>query len=109
MTESKTEAKPTEMARPVSPGAFEEMERWMDEYLPRAWMRRWGWPSWGELMRPLERMAPRVDVVERDEEVIVRGELLGIEKDPLEVSVKEHAGTRSGQIGRSAPRLASSG
>lgn len=61
MAESETESKATEKARPVSPGAFEDMERWTEEYLPRAWMRRWGWPSWGELTRPLERMAPRVD------------------------------------------------
>lgn len=24
---------------------FDEMERWMDEFLPRRWMQRWGWPG----------------------------------------------------------------
>lgn len=53
MTESKAEAKAMENARPVSPDAFEKMEPWMDEYLPRARMRRWGSPSCGELTPPL--------------------------------------------------------
>jgi HSP20 family protein len=74
-------------SRAVSP--LEEMERWLDESFPRAWMHRFGWPSWGELTRPIERFAPRVNVLDRDDEIVVRAEVPGVEKDDLEVSVTE--------------------
>jgi HSP20 family protein len=74
-------------SRAVSP--LEEMERWLDESFPRAWMHRFGWPSWGELIRPIERFAPRVNVLDRDDEIVVRAEVPGVEKDDQEVSVTE--------------------
>lgn len=82
-------------ARPMS--RFEEMERWFDEFLPGAWMRRRGWPSWGELVRPIEGVMPRVDVIDRDDEVVVRAELPGVEKDNLEVSLDEETLTIKGK------------
>lgn len=77
----------------------EDVERWIEEYLPRAWMRRWGWPSWGELTRPLERMGPRVDVIDREEEVVVRAEIPGVRKEDLDVTLAENAVTIRGSTG----------
>lgn len=81
---------------PVQGRTREELERWMDEYLPRAWMRRWGWPSWGELTRPMERLGPRVDVIDREEEVVVRAEIPGVQKEDLDITVVENAVTIRG-------------
>lgn len=45
-------------------------------------------------------MAPRVDVVERDEEVTIRAELPGVQKDDLEVTVNEQAVTIRASVRR---------
>lgn len=79
---------------------FEEMERMFEDFVPRGWMHRWGWPSWGELTRPMERLAPRVDVIDRDDEVVVRAEVPGIDKKDLEVSLTENAVTIKGSTRR---------
>lgn len=77
--------KTVEPSHPLTP--FEDFERWFDDAFPTAWRHRRGWPSWGELTRPAERLAPRVDVVERDDEILVRAEIPGVSKEDLEVSV----------------------
>lgn len=100
---AKTRKKETAVSK-VEParsmGPLEEMEHWFDEAFPRAWMHRWGWPSWNELSRPMERMAPRMDVVEHDDEVVVRAEVPGVKKEDLDVSVTGNAVTVKGTTKR---------
>ena len=76
------------------------MEHWFEEALPRGWMHRWGRPSWGELTRPMESMAPRVNVIDHDDEVVVRAEVPGVKKDDLDISVTENAVTINGSSKR---------
>jgi HSP20 family protein len=78
------------------------MERLFEGYFPRGWMRPsyWERPSWGELAAPFEGKMPRVDIVERDDEVIVKAELPGVEKKDLDVSVTENAVTIKGSTSR---------
>lgn len=97
-TEKKNELERVTPSRAVSP--FEEMERWFEESLPRGWMHRWGWPSWGELTRPMERLAPRVNVIDRDNEVVVRAEMPGVKKEDLDISVTENAVSIKGSTKR---------
>jgi HSP20 family protein len=65
------------------------MERMMDrvfgDFPSRAWTRPWHteWPELAEL-----RM-PKVDVMERDEDIVVRAELPGVEKKDLEISTTD--------------------
>jgi HSP20 family protein len=68
---------------------FDEMDRFLEGFIPRGWMRRMrrGWPSWADLEVPFEGHTPRVDVIERDEEIVVNAELPGVKKDDLEVSL----------------------
>jgi HSP20 family protein len=40
---------------------------------------------------------PKVDVIDRDEEVVVRAEVPGVEKDDLEVSVSDNTVTIKGE------------
>jgi len=84
----KSEATP---ARTLSP--FEEMDRWMDQ-LSRGLFHpsRWDWPT----MPQLRTGMPKVDVVERDNEVLIRAEVPGVKKEDLEVSMTDNTVTIKG-------------
>jgi HSP20 family protein len=87
-------------SRALSP--FEEMDRWFENVFPRGWMQplRREWPSWGELTVPLETRIPKIDVVDRDDEMLLRAEIPGVEKGDLDVSVSDNAVTIKGEIKR---------
>lgn len=93
-------AQKVEPSRALSP--FEQMERDMSRmfegFFPRGWMQplRWDWPAWGEMMKPLEINAPRVDIIERDADVVVKAELPGVEKKNIDISVTENTVTIKG-------------
>lgn len=78
---------------------FDDMERWMESQFPRGWLRpfRWGWP---ELAPGLETRLPRVDVIDRDEEVVVRAEIPGVEKKDLDLSLTDNTLTIKGSTER---------
>ncbi len=85
--------KEIEKAAPVRPlRAFDEMEHMMDrifgDFPPRGWMRPWHmeWPAWTE---GAELRMPKVDVIDRDEDVLVRAELPGVEKKDIEISTSD--------------------
>jgi HSP20 family protein len=75
--------------RALSP--FEEMERFFEGAFPRGWLRpfRREWPAWAELAAPFEGRMPKVDVIDRDEEVVVHAELPGVDKEDVDVSLAE--------------------
>ena len=80
---------------------FDEMEQEMDRMFGRfgrGWMRpyRWGGPFWSDFARPFEGKMPTVDVIERDEEVVVRAELPGVDKKDLDVSLSGNVLTIKG-------------
>lgn len=80
------EARP---ARAMSP--FEEMERMFEQFFGRRWLRPFGWesPLWSEMAKSMEVRVPSVDVIDREEEVVVRAEIPGIDKENLEVSLSD--------------------
>jgi HSP20 family protein len=80
----------TEPAHALSP--FEDMERFFDDYFSRGWLQpfRWARPSWGDLPMPFEGKMPRVDVVDRENVIIVKAEVPGVNKDDLDISVTEN-------------------
>ena len=68
-------------------GFFDEMDRTFDTLLNRGWMRpfREMWPEWAApIQTDLELRIPRVDLVERETEFLIRAELPGIEKKYLQ-------------------------
>lgn len=95
-SKQKQEVQKVQPARTLSP--FEEMERLFEGYFPRGWMHpsHWERPSWGELAAPFEGKMPRVDIVEHDEEVIVKAELPGVDRKDLDISVTENTVTIKG-------------
>lgn len=104
MAKEETKAgKEIEVSRPMRAlSPFEEMDRLFESVLPRGWMRPFHmeWPRWGELAAPFEGRMPKVDVIDRDEEVVVRAEVPGVEKEDLDVSVSDNAVTIKGQTKR---------
>ncbi len=78
-------------------GSFEEMDRLFDNFMRRGWMRPWRfeWPSFPEFAT-LEGKMPKVDIVERDNEIVVRAEVPGVDKKDLDVSVSDSTVTIKG-------------
>ncbi len=74
---------------------FESMERMFDEFMGRGWLRpfRREWPAFPEL----EIGAPKIDVIDRDAEVVVRAEVPAVKKEDLEVSVSGNLLTIKGE------------
>jgi HSP20 family protein len=85
-------------APPSDIGVFEDMERMFDKFFTRGWMRpgRGEWPMFGELNRTFAARLPRVDVIDRDNEIIVKAELPGVDKKDLDVSLTEDSVTIKG-------------
>ncbi|MEJ2141752.1 MAG: Hsp20/alpha crystallin family protein [Gammaproteobacteria bacterium] len=93
--ESKQEVQKVEPTRALSP--FEEMERMFDNYFSRGWMRpsHFDWPSFPGT-KAFEGKTPSVDVIDRDDEIIVKAELPGVDKKDIEVSVTNNTVTIKG-------------
>jgi HSP20 family protein len=60
---------------------------------------RGAWPSWADLA-PLAGRVPRVDVIDRENEVVLRAEVPGLNKEDLEVSVSDTSVTIRGELKR---------
>ena len=84
---------------------FEDMDRFFETVFDRPWRRglpwhlQWDWPVWSEARGSLERV-PKVDVIDRPNEVAVRAELPGVSKDDLEVTLSESDVTIRASISR---------
>lgn len=72
------------------PNPLEEMERLFASLVPRSWLHSmpWDWPAFAELGLAGGRM-PRVDVLEREHELVVRAELPGVEKKDIDISLRD--------------------
>jgi HSP20 family protein len=81
--------------RALSP--FEEMDRMFDQYFRHGFMRPWRfeWPSFPELALPEMKML-KVDVLDRETEVVVKAEIPGVEKKDLDISVGDDKVTIKG-------------
>ena len=83
----------TEPRQGMSP--IEEMERMFEDFFPAGFMRpfRGGMPRMSEAAAPFEGRWPRVDVQDRESDVLVHAELPGVKKDDLDVSVSDNTVT----------------
>ena len=78
---------------------FDEMDRAFDTLFHRGWMHpfRAMLPEWGRLEQRLDFVAPRVDVIDREEEVLVRAEIPGVEKKDIHVDLSGQLLTIKGE------------
>ena len=77
---------------------FEEMERMFENFMGAEWPRplQWEWPRMMRMRMPLEGKMPRVDVIDRKADILVRAELPGVDKKDLDVSLSENSVTIKG-------------
>lgn len=93
--ESKQEVQKVESTHALS--QFEEMERMFESSFPRGWMHpfQFDGPSFSK-MKAFEGKTPSVDVIENDDEIIVKAELPGVDKKDLDISVTNNTVTIKG-------------
>lgn len=78
---------------------FDEIERLFEHLLPRGWPRPFAWerPLWSELSHRFELKAPRIDVIDRDAEIVIRAEIAGVDKKDIDISVTDNTVTIKGK------------
>lgn len=83
-------------ARVVSP--FDDFERAFEELLPRGWLQplRWERP-WMKEVSALEARMPRLDVIDRDDEVVVKAEVPGVKKEDIHITLAGNRMTIKGE------------
>jgi HSP20 family protein len=70
--------------RVARPALFGDIDRMFDDFFNRRWLRPFAWE------RPLAEFPtfmPSVDVIDREDEVVVRAEVPGFRKEDIDVSV----------------------
>jgi len=84
------------------PGLVEEMDRLMARVFPGGWFGPMPWerPLWSRFAAGLEARLPPVDIVERDDEIVVKAEVPGVAKDDIEVSLTADAITIKAKTAR---------
>ena len=82
--------------RSLSP--FEEMDHLAARFFPYRWMQPFHteWPSLPEMGSLFEGKIPKVDIIDRDGEVLIRAEVPGVDKKDLDVSVTDNSVSISG-------------
>lgn len=77
---------------------FEEMDRMFENLFSRGWLRPFNWdlPTLEDIRMPLGGKMPRVDVIDRSKEVVVRAEIPGVDKKDLDVTMTDTAVTVKG-------------
>ncbi len=73
--------------------AFGDVERMFEDMLSGRWLQPFAW------QRPFAAMpqAPSIDVIDHEDEVIVRAEVPGYKKDEIEISLADGAVTIKGE------------
>jgi len=68
---------------------FEEMDHLFDRMMHRGVLQpfRSLWPDWAPFQPDLDIRVPRVDMVDRDDELLIRAEVPGIDKEALQLDL----------------------
>lgn len=77
-----------------------DMEKMFDRFFGRRWpsLMRWhDFPLMGSMLEEMDLRLPSLDVVDRDNEVLVRAEIPGVDKKDLDISVTENLLTIKGE------------
>lgn len=87
----------------ASVNPISEMERTFDRLFSRSWPSLWRWRDMPMLDNLFEReglRSPNLDVIDRDNEILVRAEIPGLEKEDLNISLTDNLLTIKGQSSR---------
>jgi len=79
---------------------FEDMERAFEKFMSGNWLRPLAWDRsiWHDFMEPFHGRTTRTDVIDRDEDVLVRAEVPGVQKKDIEVSLVDNMLTIRGKV-----------
>lgn len=68
---------------------FEEFERFFDQLRTRDWLAPFHWSNSAQTHLPMftEGKMPKVDIIDREKELLIRAELPGVEKKDLDISM----------------------
>lgn len=82
----------------VETNPFEEIDRLFDKFLYQSWLSptNYHWPRKSPFQTALETTLPHVDVIDRENEIVIRSEVPGLDKKDLEVSMTENTVTIKG-------------
>jgi len=78
---------------------IEEMEHMFDDFFARRWVRPFDsyHSFWRDMPTPfIDRAFPRVDIINRDNELVLRAQVPGVDKKDLVVSMTDNAVTMKG-------------
>jgi len=76
---------------------FRDLETRFEDIFPESWgiPSRWEFPEWSKLSS-MELKLPKVDIVDRDEDILVRADVPGVKKENLDVSLTDNTITIKG-------------
>jgi HSP20 family protein len=74
----------------------QQVERLFEDFFNRRWLRPFA--SFGSGDPQIEARVPRVDVVDRDDDLLLRAEMPGMSKDDIDVSVSDNSVTVKGSV-----------
>jgi HSP20 family protein len=96
---SKLPARQEVEGRLLARDPFREMDRIFDRLIAHPFAGRWmrPWNEW-TLGFEEEMYVPRVDVIDRENEVVIRAEVPGVGKDDLDVSMTDDSLTFRGSV-----------
>jgi len=71
---------------------FDEMERLFDDFSRRGWLHPFQWerPREAQMLGPWSENIPKADLIDRENEFVVRAELPGVKKEDVEVNLSSH-------------------
>lgn len=71
---------------------FDNIEKLFEDFFPRSMLRQFKseWPSTSTLAAPFEGGMPKVDIIDRDDEIFVRAELPGVNKKDIDISMTDY-------------------
>lgn len=95
--QSKSEVSKAHPVHALNP--FEEIERMFENFSTKGWLRPFQWerPLLNEMTSAFENKMPKVNVIERDSEILVKAELPGVEKKDLDISMTKNTVTIKGK------------
>ena len=77
---------------------FQELERRLEEAFSDGWRfpSRWELPEWSQLSR-LKNITPKVDIIDLDEDILVRADVPGVKRENLSVTLTDNTITIKGK------------
>lgn len=89
---------------PSDSGFLQEMDRFFDEYLPRRWWHqfRHGVPGGiaSHAMAPFGGKTPSVDVIDREDEILIKAELPGVDKKDIKITIANNTLTLEASVSK---------